>query len=71
MTQWGISRRGHRPIGGELGGNQDTPIYMRATKDNAASLRIREKCGFAITGEDRGIANARGEEVEEFILELT
>jgi RimJ/RimL family protein N-acetyltransferase len=46
------------------------PLYARAAKDNAASLRVLEKCGFAITGEDRGYANARGEEIEDFILEL-
>ena len=46
------------------------PMYARTVKDNAASLRVLEKCGFAISGEDKGFANARGEEVEEFILKL-
>jgi RimJ/RimL family protein N-acetyltransferase len=46
------------------------PLYARAAKDNAASLRVLEKCGFIIIGEDRGFANARGVEIEEFILEL-
>lgn len=46
------------------------PIYARVVKDNAASLRVLEKCGFAICGEDRGYANARGMNVEEFILRL-
>jgi hypothetical protein len=31
---------------------------------------VLEKCGFAICGEDQGFANARGVEVEEFILVL-
>lgn len=47
------------------------PLYARVVKDNRASLRVLEKCGFRVCGEDRGFANARGAEVEEFILVLT
>jgi RimJ/RimL family protein N-acetyltransferase len=46
------------------------PLYARAAKDNIASIRVLEKCGFRFIGEDRGFANARGREIEEFILEL-
>ncbi|RLQ93695.1 GNAT family N-acetyltransferase [Falsibacillus albus] len=46
------------------------PLYGRTAKDNIGSRRVLEKCGFTITGEDKGFANARGEEVEEFILML-
>ena len=46
------------------------PLYARAAKDNIASLRVLEKCGFTIAGYARGFANARGEEVEEVVLEL-
>jgi len=46
------------------------PLVGQAAKDHAASLRVLAKCGFVIVGEDRGFANARGQEVEEFILEL-
>lgn len=46
------------------------PLYARVVKDNMASLRVLEKCGFTVCGEDRGFANARGAEVEEFILVL-
>jgi RimJ/RimL family protein N-acetyltransferase len=46
------------------------PLYARAAKDNIASLRVLEKCGFTIAGYERGFANARGEEVEEVVLEL-
>lgn len=53
-----------------LGQVRTRPMYARTVKDNAASLRVLEKCGFAISGEDKGFANARGEEVEEFILKL-
>ena len=44
------------------------PIYARAAKDNLASLRVQEKCGFKVTGEDKGFANARGMEIEEYTL---
>ncbi|WP_164011409.1 GNAT family N-acetyltransferase [Pyxidicoccus trucidator] len=46
------------------------PLHARAAKDNLGSLRVLEKCGFVITGEDKGFANARGAETEEFILVL-
>jgi len=46
------------------------PIYARAAKDNIASLRVLEKCGFTVTGHDKGFANARNEEIEEAILRL-
>ncbi len=46
------------------------PLYARAAKDNLASLRVLEKCGFARIGEGKGFANARSEEIEEFILRL-
>lgn len=50
--------------------NKARPIYARAVKDNIASLRVLQKCGFTPIGEGKGFANARGEEVEEFILKL-
>jgi RimJ/RimL family protein N-acetyltransferase len=46
------------------------PLYARAAKDNIASIRVLEKCGFTIVGQDKGFSQSRGEEVEEFILEL-
>jgi RimJ/RimL family protein N-acetyltransferase len=49
---------------------KERPVYARAAKDNTASIRVLEKCGFKISGEDKGFSNARGKEVEEFILEL-
>ncbi len=44
------------------------PIYARVAKDNIGSLRVLQKCGFTITGENTGFANARGHDVEEYIL---
>jgi len=46
------------------------PIYARVAKDNMASRRILEKNGFALISESKGFANARGEEIEELLLEL-
>jgi RimJ/RimL family protein N-acetyltransferase len=46
------------------------PLYARVAKDNLASRRVLEKCGFTICGEDKGFANARGVEIEEYILRL-
>ncbi|HEU4928375.1 MAG TPA: GNAT family protein [Candidatus Krumholzibacteria bacterium] len=46
------------------------PIYARVAKDNLASRRVLEKCGFRVIGESTGYANARGEEIEELLLEL-
>lgn len=46
------------------------PLYARAVKDNLASMRVLQKCGFIITGEEKGFANARGCEVAEIVLIL-
>lgn len=47
------------------------PLYARAAKDNVGSRRVLEKCGFVITGEGSGFANARQNEIEEYIFTLT
>lgn len=46
------------------------PLYARAANDNTASLRVLEKCGFTITGEDQGFSTVRGQMVKELILIL-
>jgi RimJ/RimL family protein N-acetyltransferase len=53
-----------------LGQVKVRPLHARAAKDNFGSIRVLEKCGFVITGYDRGFANARSEEIEEVIMEL-
>jgi RimJ/RimL family protein N-acetyltransferase len=50
--------------------NKTRPIHARAAKDNIGSRRVLEKCGFAMVGEAKGFANARGKEIEELLLEL-
>ncbi|PKM69770.1 MAG: GNAT family N-acetyltransferase [Firmicutes bacterium HGW-Firmicutes-19] len=47
------------------------PIYARVAKDNLRSRRVLEKCGFEIMSETKGFANARGQEIEEVLLELS
>lgn len=44
------------------------PIHARVAKDNHGSLRVLQKCGFTISGEDAGFAHARGQEVAEYLL---
>jgi RimJ/RimL family protein N-acetyltransferase len=46
------------------------PLYARVAKDNPGSLRVLQKCGFHITGVDKGYAEARGAVTEEYILTL-
>ena len=53
-----------------LGHVKTRPLYAHAAKDNIASIRVLEKCGFEISGEDTAFSNARGQEVEEVILTL-
>ena len=44
------------------------PLRARVAKDNTASLRVLQKCGFEVVGDDRGFAHGRGEEIDEFVL---
>jgi len=53
-----------------LGQVTTRPLYAHVAKHNIGSLRVLEKCGFTVIGEDK-YSNSRGEEVEEFILKLT
>ena len=47
------------------------PVFGRVAFDNSGSQKILEKCGFVKIGTDKGFANARQMEVEEFIYKLT
>ncbi|MBT2395123.1 GNAT family N-acetyltransferase [Streptomyces sp. ISL-100] len=49
----------------------ERPLFARAAADNTGSLRVLAKCGFTVTGHDRGFANARGAEIDELVLALT
>jgi ribosomal-protein-alanine N-acetyltransferase len=47
------------------------PIIGRVAFDNFGSQRVLEKCDFVKIGRDKGFANARQAEIEEFIYKLT
>lgn len=47
------------------------PIRGRVAFDNIGSQKVLEKCGFVRNGQDRGFANARQAEIEEYIYRLT
>lgn len=46
------------------------PLHAYAAADNAGSLRVLEKCGFAVTERGRIFAQARGGEIDECALTL-
>ena len=46
------------------------PIFGRVAFDNFGSQKVLEKCGFIKIGSDKGFANARQKETEEFIYKL-
>ncbi|MFE7169503.1 GNAT family N-acetyltransferase [Streptomyces sp. NPDC057616] len=48
----------------------ERPLYARAAADNTGSRRVLEKCGFKVTAQVSGFANARGEEIDEVVLTL-
>ena len=47
------------------------PIFGRVAFDNFGSQKVLEKYGFIKTGTDKGFANAKQTEIEEFIYKLT
>ena len=47
------------------------PIYGGVAFDNYGSQKVLEKCGFVKTGTDKGFANARQAEIEEYIYKLS
>jgi len=46
------------------------PIFGRGAFDNFGSQKVLEKCSFVKIGTDKGFANARQSEIEEFIYKL-
>ena len=53
-----------------FGITQHPVIESSARVINPASQRVLQKCGFVIVGDDRGFANARAAETEEYLLRL-
>ena len=54
-----------------LGQVERRPLYAYAAKQNVGSMRVLEKCGFALFGENKEFDERLSEEVEEFILILS
>jgi RimJ/RimL family protein N-acetyltransferase len=46
------------------------PVFGRVAFDNLGSQKVLENCGFIRIGTDKGFANARQTEIEEFIYRL-
>jgi len=46
------------------------PLHGRAAKDNIASIRSMEKCGFVLVAHERGFAHGRGKEIDEVVMVL-
>jgi RimJ/RimL family protein N-acetyltransferase len=46
------------------------PLHARVAHDNVGSRRVLEKCGFCVVASERGFADARSGEIEEFVLRL-
>jgi RimJ/RimL family protein N-acetyltransferase len=53
-----------------LGLLEERPLYAHVAKHNPASVRVLEKCGFEVVGEDPAFASIGGESIEGFILKL-
>jgi len=46
------------------------PMFAGVAADNGGSIRVLEKCGFTVIDEAMGFANARGEEIAEYVMRL-
>ncbi|MGB0881748.1 MAG: GNAT family N-acetyltransferase [Vicingaceae bacterium] len=46
------------------------PLFGRTAFDNVASQKVLEKCGFKVIAKEKGFANARQQEIEEFVYQL-
>ena len=50
---------------------QARPLFAHVAKHNRGSLRVLEKCGFTIIGEDSQEPGASGAQVAEYVLKLS
>jgi len=44
--------------------------WDKILSDEGITIRVLEKCGFALSRTERSFANARGEEIEEVVMVL-
>lgn len=67
---WGKGVAG-KALAAFLGVVKDRPLYAHAAKQNTASIRVLEKCGFTICGEETASLGPPSDGVEEVVLVLT
>ena len=60
-----------RALAGLVAQVQVRPLHAHVAKHNVGSIRVLEKCGFAVSGEDESPCPASGEIVEEFVFTLS
>ncbi len=53
-----------------LGHDKARPLHARVAKHNVGSIRVLEKCGFTVCGEDRVPSEDGGDGVEEWVYRL-
>lgn len=46
------------------------PLFARVAHDNIASQKVLEKCNFIRIAKERGFANARKEEIDEYVYKF-
>ena len=63
----GIATEALRLLLGEI---RSRPLYAHVAKNNAASRRVLEKCGFRVLREDNAYSLEPGVEIEEYVLIL-
>ncbi len=49
----------------------ERPLYALVAKQNAGSIRVLEKCGFAVEGQSSGSPGGSGPAVDELIMKLS
>ncbi|MBD3582483.1 GNAT family N-acetyltransferase [Flavobacterium selenitireducens] len=57
-------------LGELLATERQRPLFGRVAFDNIGSQKVLERCGFIRIGTDKGYANARKREIEEFVYRL-
>ena len=60
-----------RALAAFLRGLRERPLHARAATDNRASIRVLEKCGFALVRRETSFAAGRGREIEEAVMTLS
>jgi RimJ/RimL family protein N-acetyltransferase len=53
-----------------LGHEATRPLFAHVAKHNAASIRVLEKCGFIVVGEDKEFSKLGGSLIEGVVLKL-